>query len=286
MANLIYSRRRDAQEMSYDEITKLAPAVFTQTKHHELSDRYESVDTHEAMDVLRGYGYVPVQAAQKTTRKASDRLYADHMVAFAHKWNLLDTDRPEIIIYNSHNGKSSMKMYAGFYRGVCSNGLVAGEGYEARMRHLKASISDVGDMLEDVAAKLPELGDKIKRMKSIKMDPAEVIDLGFNAASLRWERLPEFNLTRERKNGVYYDDYTAHTITRTRRWGDQGNDLWTIFNRAQESLIRGGVKVRSLTDELPFGKHRSARGIGSVAESVRVNRGMWDIAENFMKEVA
>ena len=286
MADLIYSRRRDAQEMSYDEIQQRAPAVFTATKHSELSDRYETVDTLDAIRVLKGYDYVPVQAAQKRSRKAGESAYADHMVAFSHRFNLLDSDRPEIILYNSHNGKSSMKMYAGLFRAVCSNGLVAGEGYEARMRHLKASISDVGNMLEDTAAKLPELSDKIKRMKSITLKRDDIIDLAYSAASLRWERLPDFNLTEDRKPGVYFDEVTAASLVRTRRFSDVSTDLWTTFNKMQEGMIRGGVKVMSVSDDRWFGKHRFSRPIGSVGESVRINRGLWDIADNFMKEVA
>lgn len=285
MANLIYSRRRDAQELTYEEIAKLAPAVFTDMKHSELSDRYETVNTMDAMDVLRSYGYVPVQAAQKRTKRSVDTAYAEHMVAFAHKWNLLDTDRPEIIIYNSHNGKSSMKMFAGFYRGICSNGLVAGEGFEARMRHLKASIADVGDMLEDVAHKLPEMSDNVKRMKSVKLDKHQAVDFAYNASTLRWELEPK-HIDRKTTRGVFSNEYTAHTMLRRQRFGDDGMDLWSVMNRAQESLIRGGSSVQSYTDRNPYGTYRRTRPVGSVQESIRINRGIWDMTTNYMKEVA
>lgn len=285
MANLIYSRRRDAQELKYEEIAKLAPAVFTDMKHNELSDRYETVNTLDAMDALRSYGYVPVQATQKRTMRGEDTAYAEHMVAFAHKWNLLDTDRPEIIIYNSHNGKSSMKMFAGFYRGICSNGLVAGEGFEARMRHLKASIADVGDMLEDVAAKLPEMADNMKRMKSIRLSNHQAVDFAYNTTSLRWEMQPD-RIDPETTRGVFANVYTAQSMLRTRRWGDDGMDLWSVMNRTQETLIRGGATVQSYTDRTPYGTYRRTRPVGSVQESIRINRGIWDMTTNYMKEVA
>lgn len=285
MANLLYSRRRDAQELSYDEVAKLAPAVFTDMKHNELSDRYETVNTLDAMDALRSYGYVPVQAAQKRSKRSVDTAYAEHMVAFAHQWNLLDTDRPEIIIYNSHNGKSSMKMFAGFYRGICSNGLVAGEGFEARMRHLKASIADVGDMLEDVAAKLPEMADNVKRMKSIRLSNHQAIDFAYNTTSLRWDMQPD-RIDPETTRGVFANEYTAHSMLRTRRWGDDGMDLWSVMNRTQETLIRGGATVLSYTDKNPYGSYRRTRPVGSVQESIRINRGVWDVTTDYMKEVA
>ena len=157
MADLIYTRRPDAQPLTLDNIVHLAPAAFTDGASTEVSKRYNNFDTMQAIQVLGTYGYLPVQAAQRKSRKGDNKMYTQHMLAFAHKWNLLDRDRPEIILYNSHDGKSSLRLFAGMFRGICSNGLVAGEGFEGRMRHMNLDDTAFYDMVDDVAHTIPKM---------------------------------------------------------------------------------------------------------------------------------
>lgn len=282
MADLIYTRRPDAQELSMEDIARLAPAAFTQTKSPDMTDRYAQVDTLRAIEILRGYGYVPVQAAQKRSRKEGSSKYAQHMIAFAHKWNLLDSDRPEIIAYNSHNGKSSLKLFGGFFRGICSNGLVAGDGYQGKLRHLHTTVSNFEDLIEDTAATLPKMSDRISRMKNVRLYSRDALDFAYNAMTLRWEMLPESH-GEGHLRGAYADSYTGSSILTTRRVEDVRDDLWTVFNKVQENLIRGGAQVISFSDRNKYGKRRTARPVASVEESIRVNRGLWDMAEKLLE---
>lgn len=284
MTDLIYTRRPDAQPISFDDIARLAPAAFTDGSHPDTSDRYKTVSTVDAISILQDYGYMPVQAAQRKARKASNKGYTQHMLAFAHKWNLLDRDRPEIILYNSHDGKSSLRLFAGMFRGICSNGLVAGEGYEGRMRHLKSTTGAFEDMLEDVAHTIPSMNDKVQKMKEVMLSPEDAIDFAYNASTLRWEAIPEASKDVELR-GVYADRYTASTMLSVRRMDDYGSDLWSVYNRTQEALIRGGAKLISFTDRNEYGKRRYSRPVGSVSDSIKINRSLWDMASDLMEEV-
>lgn len=285
MANLIYSRTANAQEISMDRIQRLAPAVFADDNDPSLSGRYAAVNTLQAIDILRGYGYVPVQAAQKQPRKNERVKYAQHMLAFAHKWNLDDSDRPEVILYNSHDGKSSLKLFAGFFRGICSNGLVAGDGYEGRLRHLNGSKEGFENMFEDVAATIPEMSQRVRMMKDVRLSHDDALEFAYNAMTMRWEMLPS-DYEDGSLSGAYADPYTGSSLLAIRRVEDRFMDMWTVYNRVQEAMIRGGARVLSFTERSPYGKRRYARPIGSVDESIRVNRGLWDLAEKTMMEVA
>jgi hypothetical protein len=204
------------------------------------------------------------------------------MVAFAHHHNLLDTDRPEIIAYNSHDGKSSLRLFAGFFRGICSNGLVAGEGFEGRIKHYKASVANLEDLFEDVAHTIPKMSERVERMKSIQIDREQALDFAYNASALRWEMMPEEYKDGELR-GTYTDRYTGSTLNRVRRLEDVNYDLWTVYNRVQESLIRGGGQVISFTDRSPYGKRRRSRPVSSVQDSIKINRELWNMAEEFME---
>jgi hypothetical protein len=60
-----------------------------------------------------------------------------------------------------------------------------------------------------------------------------------------------------------------------RRREDQGNDLWTVFNRVQEHLITGG-----LVGQLPTGQRTRTRPIAAIASSLALNRALWTLTAN------
>ncbi len=58
-----------------------------------------------------------------------------------------------------------------------------------------------------------------------------------------------------------------------RRVEDLGDDLWTILNRVQEALLRGGLSRHSAS-----GRLSRTRRISSIKEDVRLNGRLWDLA--------
>jgi hypothetical protein len=60
-----------------------------------------------------------------------------------------------------------------------------------------------------------------------------------------------------------------------RRSADQGNDLWRTFNRAQENIIKGGVRPTT----------RRLRAITSVDTDLNLNQKLWDYTNGFGKAI-
>jgi hypothetical protein len=276
--NLIFSRRADNGIMGTEEILRKAPAVFTAGHAEGLSSRYGEVSTAKAISILADCGWHPTQAAQKRSRTLAGQSYAEHMISFAKPGlDFLngDNDRPEIILYNSHNGSSSLRLFAGLYRFICSNGIVAGQGFESRLRHTSGSVRGFEQLLYDTAEMLPGMIHTVELLRSIRPSPATVQEMAKRAGSLRWE-WSDFG-EPDLKPGVYFNRYTTWDLINARRYGDSGMDAWTVFNRMQENLIRGGIMIQSVTESNPYGKLRAARPIGSVSENIRVNRALWDM---------
>jgi hypothetical protein len=217
-----------------------------------------------------------VQAAQKKARKASANAYAEHLIAFAQDRADDGETRPEIVLYNSHDASSSLKLFAGAFRFICSNGIVAGDGYEAKARHVGSSVEGVDAMLREIVSGLPEMMQRIDRMQRVEIDRQAAVDFAYNAATLRWE-MPTEERT-EPLRGSYTGGRTVHDLLRAYRREDAQPTAWAAFNRVQEALIRGGVHVASFTDKRPSGTYRRARPVGSVSESVRINRSLRDMA--------
>ena len=251
--NVIFSRRPDAQPLFNEEIRQLAPSVFADDKAAHLTERYGQITTSQAISVLADFGYFPVQAAQVGKTR-----HAKHMLAFANHSPLVPTEgRPELILYNSHDGTSALKLFAGFFRFICSNGIVAGEGFKSRMLHNTSTVRNFETLITSTAARLDDLQGNIDRMRSKTMSQGDALEFIRHGATFRWK---EDRIT----------DNTLTDIYAGRRVEDLRQDTWSIYNRLQEGLIRGGVRVGP--------ENRKARAIGSIQQNLRINQDLWDLA--------
>ena len=282
--DLIHTQNETATALDFQTVVDNCPAVLTGSKSPDVSDRYGFVSTMGAMQVLADYGFRPVKAIQRPSRKSDLQPFAAHMISFCHDYDLAGAtdNRPELIIYNSHDGKSALKLFAGIYRFICSNGIIAGNGFDASMRHSNKTANGFEDLLKSQAKALPGLMERIDGLQNTRLEQEQALDFAYNATKLRWEFENEQNPTTDKPlRGSYATDYTMQSMLNPLRRDDFGQDAWTVFNVAQEKLIRGGSRVISHTArnaDRGRGTIRKARGISSLPEIVRVNRKLWDLA--------
>ena len=274
--HVIFSRNNNNGALSTERIQQLAPAVFSTTKHERLSDRYVSLHTSDVIPVLADYGYQPVQAAQKRSRGTNPE-FAQHMMAFAKLGEPMDTleYRPEIILYNSHDGSGSVRLFAGAFRFICSNGIVAGDGFSSRIYHSKSLLS-FEEMLRNTVETLPILMSKIDRLRSIQLTTGQVHDLAIAGVATRWE-----DYTGQTK-GSYAVAQTVKDVMQVKRTEDNLWDAWTVFNRIQEGVVRGNAMIRSVSETHPEGVMRKARALSSIKQHVAINQKLWNIADELV----
>lgn len=274
MKHAIYSRSRSDQALSIEDIHQRAPAAFSATKADHLSDRYISLTTASIIPVMKDYGFDVVQAAQKRSRKANSADHGTHLLAFADTTQSFeDGTRPEIVLYNSNDGSSSVRLFAGVYRMICSNGIVAGEGFESRTFHTKKLLT-FEDNLRHIVSTLPTMMARVEKMKQVRLDHDQVHDMAVKAVATRWD-----SFINDDKRGAFATASTVNDVLRQQRLEDVGNDAWLVFNKMQENIVRGNAFIRSVTEQFPQGTMRKARPINSIKEAVRINRELWDIAE-------
>jgi len=280
MFDLIHTHTESAPVLTTAQILDNCPAAFTQRKSPELSGRYGFVDTAAAISILNDHGWNPVRAVQKPSRLAENIPFQDHMLSFAPA-QVDDLDnQPNLILYNSHNGKSALKLFIGVYRCLCSNGIIAGDSlFESKLRHSATTANGFSNLITSQSNNVPMLMDRIDGMQNHILDHDQIVDFAYDAVNLRWDMLQD--TPPDNRNGSYADQFrTVKQALRVRRHGDGGNDKYTVFNRLQESLIRGGVEIESYTKRNPTGAIRKAKGIASLAETVRVNRELWNLADS------
>jgi hypothetical protein len=103
-------------------------------------------------------------------------------------------------------------------------------------------------------------------MKELTLDEGEREAFAHSALALKYD--PEVNPS----------PVSANAILVPRRGEDMANNLWTVFNRVQESIIRGGVRGQSAS-----GKRIKTRAVTGIDSDVRLNRAMWMLAEKMIE---
>ena len=106
-------------------------------------------------------------------------------------------------------------------------------------------------------------------MKALTLKPEEETAFATAALALRFG---------ERTEDQPPPPITAEQLIEARRPEDLGHSLWTIFQRSQENIMRGGQPGRSVQ-----GRRLHTRPVGSIDRGVSLNRALWVLAEEMRK---
>lgn len=257
-----FQGHRSNAPLTNDQIAYYAPSVVADGAHESRGDRYTFIPTIAVIDGLRREGFQPFEVQQTRVRDISKREHTKHMVRLRHgDAAATDGEVGEIILLNSHDGSSSYQLLSGFFRFVCNNGLIAGDvTNDIRVRHSGNVVDNVIEGATRILDDLQVAQERLETFKSITLSPDEQTLFANAALSLRWEQDQA--------------PVTADRVLIPNRWDDRKNDLWTTFNRVQESLVKGGVHGRAKT-----GRRLTTRAVSGVSENVKLNRALWSLAD-------
>lgn len=253
---------RSDTPLSNDVIARYAPSVLATEPHETRGERYAFVSTVEVLDGLRKEGFQPFEVRQTKCRDVGKREFTRHMVRLRHADTITARgETPEIVLLNSHDGTSSYQLLAGMFRMICSNGLIAGDVADnVRIRHSGNIVNDVIEGSFRVLDNIKLVIDRIDQYRSIELTPHDQLAFAQAAQQLRW--------------GDNAPLRQADQIIQPRRFEDRQNNLWNVFNRAQENLIKGGLSGRSAS-----GRRTRTREVSGVNENVKLNRALWTLAD-------
>jgi len=237
------------------------------------ADAITFVPTLSVIDGLREAGFAPVAVSQSLSRIAGKELFTKHSIRFRSQNESLtqigDT-AVEAILINSHDGSSTYRISLGAFRLACLNGMTVSEGLaeSVTVRHSGNVIDRIVTETTKLIELAPVVVDAIKTWKQIELTAPEQNALATCALALRFEDNAPI---------------TADKLLQTRRSADNGNDLWSVFNKVQEGIVRGGFKyVTPATEEngnyIPSRRSRT-REVKGIDQNSRLNRELWTLAE-------
>ena len=271
--------------------------------------RFNNIRTADVMDQLQELGWQPVASRLVRSRDAERRAFAKHLVSLARVGEDKQVGEylPRINLRNANDGSASFELFAGFYRLICLNGLMVGTHYSSiRIRHslstdkLKEAL---GNAVAHTEGEIQRSASVIKEWQNIILTPTQIGNLAGFAVGLRWASLfngmevekiasavgfpagESFhpNVVSSRTSDFMREEFKARVkaVTEIRRVEDASPSLWHVFNRIQENVIRGGYNV-NMPRRTQAGmdiRPRRMRTITSIAQSIDINRKLWDATE-------
>ncbi|ECU9617701.1 DUF945 domain-containing protein [Salmonella enterica] len=259
--------RRD-RPLTHEELMQYTPSVFGEDKHASRSDRYSYIPTITLLENLRREGFEPFFACQSRVRDPGRRDYTKHMLRLRRAGQITGRQVPEIIILNSHSGESSFQLLPGVFRSVCTNSLVCGQSFgEIRVPHRGDIAGKVIEGAYDVLGVFDRVEEKREAMQSLLLPPPAQHALAKAALTYRF--------------GEEHQPVAATQILTPRRYEDRKDDLWSVFNRIQENLSKGGLAGRTAQ-----GKRTHTRAVNGIDGDVKLNRALWVMAEQMQQALS
>jgi len=239
--------------------------IILDQKLPTLTERYNLAKTSDIIKHVEGLGFNVEKFVALKTRKPERQGFQKHRAVFSSDiFGNTQGDRIQLLLTNSHDGSSSVQLQLGFFRVVCANGIVAGERLTPmiRIRHTEKDLMfSVEREVEKLVAHSNRINEAVEKFKNVTLSALDIKQFNLDAIRLKLGDNAKIESV----------DFTP------RRRDDVGTDLWSVYNVAQENLIRGGSKVL-LTDENNNPKIVRTREVKSFSSSDDINERLFNLA--------
>ena len=257
--------------LTREEIQKSAPAVYAKAPKSSMTDRYTFVSTEKMLNNFAEAGWYPTKAFQsKLTKKTLHKNPAErkHVVrlsnpSFQPVMKEVGSLTPEILLINSHDGTSGVKMEIGLFRMVCSNGLVIADSRFAEIKKRHSGEKDeIFRIIAEAGKEFPEVWNKISEYSNLKLSDKQKIEFANLAIEFNWGKTSTIS---------------PESILIPKRNEDYKNDIFHIMNIIQENIIKGKVEyIHPLKNSV-----RHTKQIKNADRDIRINTFLWQCMENY-----
>lgn len=252
-------------------------------KHSRLSNKYNFVSTENILSYMRQHGWSVRSETAARCRNADNVGFQKHIVRLEHRDFKYSDYSIEILITNSHMGNSSLKINIGIYRFVCANGLVVGTSFsEHRIKHIGFTYDKLGTALSGLIARMTSIREIISGMSSKQLTRRQQEDMARRFANKRLEGVAS-----------HITDINIKEMLLSVREEDRPADVFTVYNKLQERVIRGGIEYSAERSIYAADNPRelievkkisnTTRGVKSINKEIELNKYMFDTAVEFLR---
>lgn len=239
---------------------------LTQTNHRG-SEKFGFISSSDLASRLETQGLTLADVVESKIRKNKEERqgYQKHVMRF----NTGLSNRHgnlQVLAINSHEGSSALTFRMGFFRMVCSNGLIIGSDLipQIKVRHTANGLLKLNDSVDELMQWQRVAMDNIEKMENRKLTLDEFEKLAIESAKIRM--------------GEKFTDKIV-PLFEAKRYQDNAPDLFTAFNVIQENVMRTGFYALNKETNAAV-KVRAIRGVNA---SLDLNTALYNEA---MKLVA
>lgn len=227
--------------MKHNELRNRLETALVHAPGAKTSDRYVAVNTLDVVDNLHSKGFILDQvsgAFSKNIKRADGK----HRVVMLNPDLRIGEDGTcaRVVLSNSYDGRSSLKVVAGLFRFACENGMIIGQvGDVSKVanKHVEG-IHEALQQVDQYIDKLPTMANLVGGYRDMSIDDELLAKLALEFACTRQEVIWGSKFDRS------HFDVDIDSMTEIWRQEDARQDGWTAFNILQEKVIRGGYKYK------------------------------------------
>ena len=267
-------------QITTTKVANLTESFLQTTKHDSKSSRFVHITPAQIGEVLQRQGFELISLKTGHAKTAERQGHQTTLARYRHV-NALSDDGGGLkydIIAKIPHLYGAMEFFAGIYRLVCSNGLVAGTTFESyRISHTGPALDLVAQSVDNLIQHRPLMVDRIGQWSDTKLDEDKKVDFAIEALRLR------------APNMVGVDDSTVERLLHAARTTDVGDSLWNVFNVLQENLTRKTFKYYTEVVKgdaaAPVLAEVSTRRLlrPNSLVNVEFNRDLFDLASRYEK---
>lgn len=177
------------EALSLQQLAHAAPAAFADHAAESTGPNYVFISTRDIVSALMDAGFAPTHAMQTRSRDGQ-AAYARHMLRFQPIVHALALDDvvPQIVLINSHDGRSAYQLRAGLFRPVCTNGLLTpiGDFGLVHVSHRGNVVRNVVDAAQQITREFGRVGEVIEEMRGMTLSGGQQLDFAREALRLRF----------------------------------------------------------------------------------------------------
>lgn len=234
---------------------------------HRGSNKFGFISSSNLVANLESQGLTLADVVESKIRKNKDlrQGYQKHVLRF--NTGLSNSHgNLQVLAINSHEGSSALTFRMGFFRMVCSNGLIIGSDLipQIKVRHTSNGLLKLNDSVDELMEWRTVAMENIEKMSSKKLSQDDYATLALASAKIRM--------------GEKFTDKIM-PLFESKRYADNSPDLFTAFNVIQENVMRTGFYALNKETNVAT-KVRAIRGVNA---SLDLNTALYNEA---MKLVA
>jgi hypothetical protein len=192
---------------------------------NRVSENYVFLSTEQAHGVLADFGFT--ESRYKQSRGEG---FQKHVSIFERDSDGDEDGRFNLMLLNSHNGTSALRLEAGYFRILCENQLGSGD-VGVRVSHRGSALDRFAESIPLVLQQMESFKETKQLLRDKTLNGEAVFELAQFALMLRGVKQDEL---RE-----FYQVRNWQNMATSRRFKDRGDSAWHRFNVIQENMVKG-----------------------------------------------